>query len=57
MSEENVEIVRQHSPLFLPITDTATVTVVLEPEKSGTLVRVAGVGEPKVSQAFDSMVL
>jgi hypothetical protein len=43
--------------LFLFATDTATVTVVLEPEESGTLVRVAGVGEPKVSQAFESMQL
>jgi hypothetical protein len=43
--------------LFLLITDTATVTVVLEPEKSGTLVRVSGLGEPKVSQAFESMEL
>jgi hypothetical protein len=43
--------------LFLFVTDTATVTVVLEPENSGTLVRVAGVGEPKVSQAFESMQL
>jgi hypothetical protein len=43
--------------LLLFVTDTATVTVVLEPEKSGTLVRVAGLGEPKVSQAFESMEL
>jgi hypothetical protein len=43
--------------LFLLITNTATVTVALEPEKSGTLVRVAGLGEPKVSQAFESMAL
>jgi hypothetical protein len=41
--------------LFLFVTDTATVTVVLEPEQSGTLVRVAGLGEPKVGQAFESM--
>jgi hypothetical protein len=39
--------------LFAP--NTATITVVLEPENSGTLVRVAGVGEPKISQAFESM--
>ena len=43
--------------LFLLITNTATVTVALEPEKSGTLVRVASLGEPKVSQAFESMAL
>jgi hypothetical protein len=39
------------------VTDTATVTVVLEPEESGTLVRVAGLGERKVRQAFESMAL
>ena len=43
--------------LFLFITDTATITVVLEPEKSGSLVRVSGLGEPKVSRAFESMEL
>ena len=43
--------------LLLFVTDTATVTVVLEPENSGTLVRVAGRGERKVGQAFESMVL
>ena len=43
--------------LLLFVTDTATVTVVLEPENSGTHVRVAGLGEPKVSQAFESMEL
>jgi hypothetical protein len=35
----------------------ATVTVFLEPHESGTLVRVAGLGERKVGQAFESMEL
>jgi hypothetical protein len=43
--------------LFLFAPSTATVTVILEPEKSGTLVRVSGLGEPKVGQAFESMEL
>jgi hypothetical protein len=43
--------------LFLFITYTATVTVVLEPEEGGTLVHVSGRGEPKVGKAFESMEL
>jgi hypothetical protein len=43
--------------LLLFVTNTATVTVVLEPEKNGTLVRIAGLGERKVRQAFESMQL
>ena len=43
--------------LFLFDPNIATVTVFLEPEEGGTLVRVAGVGEPKVQQAFESMQL
>ena len=41
--------------LFLFDPNIATITMVLEPEKGGTLVRVAGVGESKVSRAFESM--
>ena len=41
--------------LFLFDPNIATVTVFLEPEEGGTLVRVAGRGEAKVSQAFESM--
>ena len=41
--------------LFLFAPYTATITVALEPENSGTLVRVAGAGERKVSRAFESM--
>ncbi len=43
--------------LFLLSPETATITIVLEPNKSGTVVRVAGLGEPKVRQAFESMQL
>jgi hypothetical protein len=43
--------------LFLFAPNTATITVVLEPDESGTLVRVSGLGEPKVNQAFESMQL
>ena len=43
--------------LLLFVTDTATVTVVLEPERAGPSSALRASAKPKVSQAFESMEL
>jgi hypothetical protein len=43
--------------LFLFMSDTAPIAVVLEPVEWGTVVRVSGVGPPEVERAFTGMVI
>ena len=43
--------------LWLLSSETASITVVLDPDIGGTVVPVTGMGEPQVRRAFESMEL